>query len=229
MKKLVILAGVAAVAGIAGCVLRTEHKIDAYITLDIRHIENQADTVLDFVEGKRDALPGMEATSRAAFPSWLKEVWDGVNPIQVAHAAESWEETSPLIVQIASSMRARHERIEGLKRQGCLGENNRGYVELRECAAHADPEARNAAQQLLAEENRDRKALYGEVARLNRDQGLSVSTVESVYAGRRLQRGSAGEIFQLPPAGEYFEAFKASPACNRLGDECRPNAWVRLK
>ena len=31
----------AALLALAGCVIRTEHKIDAHITLDIRHVQEQ--------------------------------------------------------------------------------------------------------------------------------------------------------------------------------------------
>ena len=99
------------------------------------------------------------------------------------------------------------------------------------CAAEkiVDAEDRNETQRLIAAENKDRKALYGEIARLNKDQNVSVSEVEQIYAFERLKRAKTSEIFQLPSTGADFDAFKASPAGKSLGEECKPDAWVTIK
>ncbi len=91
-----------------------------------------------------------------------------------------------------------------------------------------DNEKRNEAQKLLAEENKDRKALYNEIARLNADTGVTVSAVEGIYALERLRRAKAGEVFQLPAAGADFDSVKASDLGARLGDKCVPGAWVTV-
>ena len=52
MKKIVTFGALLALGIALGCVIRTEHRIDAHITLDIRHID-QAENVLDYVEGRR--------------------------------------------------------------------------------------------------------------------------------------------------------------------------------
>lgn len=234
MKK-VLFAGALAMLMIAlGCVIRTESRIDAHITLDIRHISAQAESVLDFVEGKTDALPGIEPAAAApakANPgptSWAVRAIETLNPIQVAYADALKVTTSPLVVEIAGKMRQRNAEVAGLKQAGCLGESNRGYVELRDCDETKDAAKRNAAQKLLSEENKDRKALYNEIARLNGDQGVNVSTVESIYAMERLRRAAAGEVFQLPPAGTDFDAVKQSTAGQKLGAKCVAGAWVTM-
>ncbi len=126
-------------------------------------------------------------------------------------------------------MRERNPQIDAYRAKGCYGENNRGYLELRDCDAIGDADARNAAQKLMADENKDRKALYAEIAKLNQDQGVSVTTVESIFHNQRVKRGKAGEIFQLPSAGEFFDALKGSPQANGLGGDFQPGAWVTLK
>ncbi len=242
MKKLLFPGALAMMTVVLGCVIRTESKIDAHITLDIRHISAQAGNVLDFVEGKTDALPGVEPAAaapakdgkdkaKAANPgptSWAGRAIEMLNPIQAAYADALKVTTSPLVVEIAGKMRQRNPDIAGLKQSGCLGESNRGYVELRDCDETKDAVKRNAAQKQLSEENKDRKALYNEIARLNSDQGVSVSTVESIYAMERLRRAGAGEVFQLPPAGADFDAVKQSPAGQRLGGKCVAGAWVTM-
>ncbi|HQL95348.1 MAG TPA: DUF1318 domain-containing protein [Candidatus Hydrogenedentes bacterium] len=211
-----------------GCVIRTEHRIDAHITLDIRHIAAQAENVLDFVEGKTDTLPGLEAEPAAGPQSRARAVLEFFSPMGVAHADTLKVTTSPLVKEIAVRMRDRNPRVEAIKAPGCFGENNRGYLELRECDALGDNEKRNEAQKLLAEENKDRKALYNEIARLNADTGVTVSAVEGIYALERLRRAKTGEVFQLPAAGADFDSVKASDLGARLGDKCVPGAWVTV-
>ena len=204
-----------------GCVVRTEHTINAHITLDIRHIEQQADDLLNFIEGDTDTLPGEKT-------SMFQRAVDFLKPIQTAYAAEL-KSSSPATQELAKSMRERNAQIDAYRSKGCFGENNRGYLELRECDAVADGDARNEAQKLMADENKDRKALYAEIAKLNQDDGVSVGTVESIFHGQRFKRGKSGEAFQVPAAGEFFNALKDTPQAKSLGDAFQPGAWVILK
>ncbi len=227
MKKLVIVTAVLVVLGAVGCVIRTEHQINAHITLDIRHIEDQAESVLDFVEGKTDTLPGVEETPEPV--SRAKRLIDALNPIQTAWADTIKVTSSPLVVEIATKMRERNKDIETLKQQGCLGESNRGLVELRDCEATQDAARMNGAQKLVAEENKDRTALYNEIARLNKETPeINVAKVQSIYALERLRRGRSGEAFQLPAAGSDFDAVKSSSLGKKLGDKCKPGAWITI-
>jgi len=227
MKKYMIIFAAAAFAVALGCVIRTEHKIDAHITLDIRHVADQAENVLDFIEGKTDALPGVETTPEPE--SRLRTLLNAMNPIQPVYAGELTVTTSPLIQEIATKMRERNPQIEAVKKQGCLGETNRGYVELRECDAIKDAEQRNETQKLVADENKDRKALYAEMARLNKEiPDVNVAKVESIFAMQRLERAKSGDVFQLPPAGADFDAFKSSATGKKLGDKCVAGAWVTI-
>lgn len=227
MKKIFIAGAVFCMVVAVGCVIRTEHRIDAHITLDIRHIADQAESVLDFVEGKTDTLPGMEDAPEPV--SYLDTLWNTLSPIQVAYADTLKVTTSPLVVEIATKMRERNPAIVSLKRENCLGETNRGLVELRDCSPTQDAEKRNEAQKIVAEENKDRTALYNEIARLNRETPeVNVAKVQSIYAMERLRRAQPGEIFQLPPAGADFESIKASALGQKLGDQCKPGAWVTI-
>jgi uncharacterized protein YdbL (DUF1318 family) len=136
--------------------------------------------------------------------------------------------TSPPVAEIADRMRQRNPEIARLKQAGCLGESNRGYVELRDCDETANPEKRNAAQKLLSEENKDRKALYNETAGLSNNQGVRVSTMESIHAMERLRRAAPGDLFQLPPVGAGFDTVKQSTSGRRLGAKCVAGGWVTM-
>jgi len=218
----------AAIAFLAiGCVITTKHTIDAHITLDIRHIEKQADNVLDFIEGKTDTLPA--TPEGAAGPSSLLHgVLDAVSPIRMAYAAESkMKEDSAGIKEYAEKMRARQPDIAKWKEKGVICEDNRGYLSLREGSV-SDPKEKNEVQKLIAAENDDRKAMYRQIARESASAEVTLTSVENVYAQRRLERAKSGEIYQLPPEGPAFDKFKASETGKKLGDKCKPGAWVAI-
>lgn len=234
MKRVALAFGIALTVVVAGCVIRTEHRIDAHVTLDIRHIDRQAEAVLDYMEGKTDTAPDLTPapTSGAANQStpWLSIF----NPMQVAHAEENLKTESPRYKQIMQSIHNRAADLQRIKASGCVGETNRGYLELRDCAETADADRKNEIQQIMAEENADRKAFYGEIVRLNQADNakITVNYIERLYAFKRLERASKGEAFQLPPnspdaPAEYnFEAFQKTSLGQRLGDAAKPGVWV---
>jgi len=224
MKRVSITGLAAVVAIFAGCVVIPD-TFDANINVTIRHIEQQADQLLDFVSGKTDTLPPIGTPEEGNQKSMLERVF-GLMP--TAYAADL-NESSPRVQQLATSMKARFNDVEAAKKTGAAGENNRGFVEMVKPDAIADAEKRNAAQRVIAAENEDRKALYQEIARINSDQNLTVSAVERVYAQKRLERAKTGDVFQLPPAGADFDAFAGSAAGKKLGAEAQPGAWVTIK
>jgi len=225
----IVLAFLAVVAVVAlGCV-NIPKKLEAHIVIDIRHqITDQANSVLDYVEGKTDALE--DEAGESAPPgegASLRRLYEFVAPVRPVYAAEL-RTVSPEIETIAASLRERNDKVQELKERRVAGENNRGYLELRD-ADDLKPEERNEAQRTVAAERKDRKALYQEIARLNKDQDVTVSMVEQIYAFERLKRAEPGEIFELPAKGELFEKLRTMPLGKKLGDECQPGAWVTIK
>ncbi len=226
--KRILFAFVTATSLIAlGCVITTKHKIDAHIVLDIRHIQQQADGVLDYIDGKSDDLPVPAEKSSLERPGWMDRLQYAFLPVVPAYAAEL-NESTPRIKELADKMRERQPKLNELKKAGAIGEDNRGYVAMRESEG-LSAEKKNEAQQLMSAENDDRKALYREIARANAEANATLTVVERVYAQRRLMRAEAGEVVQLPAAGEDFDKFKASAAGKKLGDACKPGEWVTLK
>ncbi|MDX9976201.1 MAG: DUF1318 domain-containing protein, partial [FCB group bacterium] len=218
-KTLALLAAVSIVA--AGCVIRTHHTIEAHVTIDIRQVDEQAENIVDYVTGEKDTLPvAAEAKPEEKKTSLLRRIWNDLSPIQVAYAAEL-KESSPKIKELADQMRARFPEVQALKAKGFVGETNRGYLDLVD-GADLKGDDKNAAQRLIAAENADRKALYREVVELNKDQNVTLSVVERVFADKWLKQAKPGEKAQLPPAGEAFDAFKKSDLGKKLGDAAKP-------
>ncbi len=229
MKRLTAAMTAALVLVAMGCVIKTKHTIDATINVNIRHIDDQADDLLDFIEA--DAEESDEDKS-AVTPAPFS-VWDAVAPIRTAYAAETKLKTTatPKMKELAGKMRERNPKVAALKKKLCVGEDNRGYLALRDRADEAkdylkDPEKKNEAQKVLSAENEDRKALYNEIAAIN--EGVDLSDIEKVYARKRLERAKPGEIFQLPASGEAFDKLKKTELGKKLGDKCRPKGWITI-
>jgi uncharacterized protein YdbL (DUF1318 family) len=210
---------------LVGCVVIPD-TFDANINITIRHIEEQAEEVLDYVAGESEELPGISAAPKTDV-HWFKNALRFLSPIQTAHA-QTVKTTSPRVKQVADKMRQRNAEVTAIKKTGAVGENNRGLLELHKPDAISDAAEKNRIQRVMAAENEDRKALYKEIVNINTDQDLNVSTVEQIYAQKRLERAKTGDLFQLPPAGDNFNAFRGSPTGRKLGSKCKPNAWVTI-
>ena len=230
MKRLTAAITAALVLIAMGCVIKTKHTIDATINVNIRHIDDQADDLLDFIEADAEDSEEDKSNKSAVAPAAFS-VWDAVAPIRTAYAAETELKTAatPKMKELAEKMRERNPKIAALKKKNCLGEDNRGYLALRDDVEEAkdylkDPEKKNEAQKLLSAENEDRKALHNEIARIN--EGVDLIDIERVYARKRLERGEPGEIFQLPEEGEAFDKFKKTELGKKLDDKCKPKAWI---
>lgn len=218
MNKFFRVLTVAAFGLTVGCVV-IPNTFDANINVTIRHIEEQADGFLDYVEGTTDSLEGGDKTS------FLRKSWNFVSPIQTAYAAET-NQNSPRVKQIGAKMKERYSNVTAIKKSGAVGESNRGMLELVKPDAIGDAEKKNQIQRIIAAENGDRKALYNEIARLNKDQNLNVGQVEKIYAKQYIQRAKKGDLIQMPKAGPAFDAIKGSGLGKALGGKCTPGAWV---
>ena len=209
---------------IAGCLTNGHEAIDEG-AVDVQSIQQQAEQDLDYIKSGSGTLTAEGAESVPGKHPRPRRRWHALVSKRSAHAAER-EPSAEIVTKRKSLLRERNREIRALKDKGCLGENGRGYVELRPSEYLQDAEKKNAAQRLAAAENKDRKQLYKERAR---QTGATVSEIERIYASARLKRARPGELFELPPKGEHFEAFKASAAGRRLGETCVPGTWLRIR
>lgn len=87
--------------------------------------------------------------------------------VPAAHAAAAdINIDTPAISRIRSSLRARKSTLAVYYRSGAIGLTNNGLVKARDMAAVALRD-RNRLKKSIADENRDRDALYREIARAN--------------------------------------------------------------
>lgn len=73
---------------------------------------------------------------------------------------------TPKIKQIRGTLKARQGQLAAFYKSGAIGLGNNGLVKMHDAAKVALKD-RNTLKKLLADENRDRNALYAEIARAN--------------------------------------------------------------
>ncbi|MGD2184889.1 MAG: YdbL family protein [Desulfobacterales bacterium] len=86
---------------------------------------------------------------------------------------------------IKASMKKRLPVIEALKAKGILGENNRGYLEF--------VGSKKESADVVAAENKDRKAVYAAIAK---QQGTTVEVVGTHRARQIVLKADPGEWLQ---------------------------------
>ncbi len=100
-------------------------------------------------------------------------------------AAEQYaiKQMTPEVQAALDGRRSRYVQLTDLKREGLVGENNRGYVE-----AFSD---REDVQGIVADENHDRKIIYTTIAQQNGLTG-ALATIERVFAQEQRDRAQPG-------------------------------------
>ena len=113
-----------------------------------------------------------------------------------AAAQANLEIDTPAIATLKRSMQDRHSQLAPLYASGAVGLTRDGSIALRD--ANAVPLAQRAqVNGLIAAENRDRAALYREIALANKHPEWE-SEIRSTFAQRWIQRAQSGWYYQNP-------------------------------
>jgi len=191
MKKILFLCFVF-ILGCASVTVKTPKepiKIDITMRLDIyQHIQKDIDTIENMVSGEKNTPKKNDNETRIDY--FLKN----------AYAEE--EGLDPEIEKAVLRRKARIEELNKFKREGVIGENRLGFLEIRNYQ-RMDKDLEN----LVNEENKDRMVIYEAIAKKN---NVSIEEVQRLYA-QRLQKDSPSgtpiEVFN-ESAGNYEWKFK---------------------
>lgn len=110
--------------------------------------------------------------------------------ITPAHAEADLSRSSPAIQQITARMEARMRELAPYYSSGAVGMTRDGRIDVRDQKLVALPQ-RNAVKTLVADENRDRDALYAEMARAN-DHPEWESEIRATFARRWVDKARKG-------------------------------------
>jgi len=101
---------------------------------------------------------------------------------------------SPAINAIQARMKLRHNSLKGYYQSGAIGLTDKGLVTVRDAKAIA-LKSRNTVKSLVADENKDRNALYAEIARANGHPEWKAD-IQSTFSRRWVSNAAAGWWYQ---------------------------------
>ncbi len=102
--------------------------------------------------------------------------------------------SSPAINTLKASMTDRHRTLSPFYDSGAVGMDSNGLIDLRD-ARLIDLKQRNAVKKLVNDENRDRNALYAEIARANGHPEWEAE-IRNTFARRWVANAPAGWWYQ---------------------------------
>ncbi len=105
-------------------------------------------------------------------------------------AAADLEVNTPGVNAIKNSMQARHAQLAGYYDSGAVGITMDGMISVRD-AGSIPLAARQSVNALVAAENKDREALYAEIANANGHPEWAPE-IRSTFAQRWTQRAQSG-------------------------------------
>ncbi len=115
-------------------------------------------------------------------------------PAANAQGAPNLDVNTPEIRAVTGSMQGRFGQLKPYLDSGAVGLTADGHVDVRD--ANAIPLAERAkVKGLVAEENRDRDALYTEIAKANGHPEWK-SDIQTTFARRWIERASGGTYYQ---------------------------------
>ncbi|MGD8937188.1 MAG: YdbL family protein [Thiogranum sp.] len=164
--------------------------------------EQAADRIIRGVYGEETGKPDT-APAQKPGPDSLLDLPAARPPVLIgllewlvspAQAAADINIQSPAIQTIRASMEARFPQLKPYFASGSVGMTNNGLVEVRDLNAVALRE-RKSVKTLVADENRDRNALYVEIARANGHPEWEAD-IRKTFAARWIANAPAGWWYQ---------------------------------
>ncbi|HVF35522.1 MAG TPA: YdbL family protein [Candidatus Saccharimonadia bacterium] len=185
MRKIHWLVTATLVAAVSACV-----TINVYFPAAAA--EKAAAEFIDEVLGDAPTAPAQAPEQAPPRGDRLGAVF---SPIGVAHAQADIDIESPQVRAIQSRMAERFRTtLEPHFASGALGFTRDGRVEVRDAAA-VPLAARTAVRQAVAEDNRDRDAVYREIAVANGHPEWEAQ-IRETFAAQWIERAAPGWYYQ---------------------------------
>jgi len=208
------LRGVARVAKISLVSL----VIGACVTINVYFpaaaAEKAADQIIDTVTGVVPAgsikpAPAAPPTGQNAYgePGFvvaaIGKVLYAIVPAAQAQAAANLDISSAEIRAITASMQARFPQLQKFFNSGALGMTQNGLIEVRDAASVALPD-RGLLNRLVADDNKDRAALYTEIAKANGHPEWE-DDIRKTFARRWVERGAQTGWYYQNTSGAWVQ------------------------
>ncbi len=145
-------------------------------------------------ESSEPSEPASEEGTSTSSSSLLGLIFGGSPAYAQSVAAP--EVSNPAIRKIIDSRTARAAEVLRLKKLGVVGEDNQAHLAARDLAKLGNLKARAAAQKLIKAENRDREALFREIAKAKGVGEDQLGRIRETYAKAIRGQAKPGEWIQ---------------------------------
>jgi uncharacterized protein YdbL (DUF1318 family) len=194
--------------------------ISACVTINVYFpaaaAEKAADQIIDAVTGAIGSGAPRPATPPATPPTGqfrqnednilvvaLGKLLYAVVPAAQAQDAANLDISSPEIRAITASMNARFGQLRKFFDAGAIGLTQSGLIELRDVASVALAD-RAVVNRLVTEDNKDREALYTEIAKANGHPEWA-SDIRKTFARRWVERGASPGWYYQNASGAWVK------------------------
>jgi len=182
MQKIIKAAGLIAVFLIVSCV-----TVNIYFPA--AEVQKAADRIVDDVRTKgSDAVP---ETAPPAPSSRLDVMSSLLFGTRQAYAQMNIDVSTPAIRGIKESIKGRFPQLKPFYDRGAIGENNSGLLEAKDTTV-LNLQERGQISRLIDQENRDRSALYREIAAANKLGSESVPQIMKIFANSWRSKSQSG-------------------------------------
>ncbi|MBI5601726.1 MAG: YdbL family protein [Deltaproteobacteria bacterium] len=142
-----------------------------------KEVEKKAGDIVDEIRKKEPSPP----TAPSGPQSSLGRLYTLIIQDGTAYAQKEAEVSSPAIQGLKNQIRGRFSRLIPFFQKGAIGEAKNGLVEIRDTGKLSAQE-KNDLKPLVEVENRDRRALYQEVARSMNIPSDQIGKVQHIFA-----------------------------------------------
>jgi uncharacterized protein len=150
-------------------------------------VQKAADEIVGDVRSK-----GQQQEPKQSPSSWLQDQFRSISlGVKEAHADVNINVSTPAIRALKDSLKIRYGQLKPYYDKGTIGENNAGLLDIRDTSALGLPE-RGQASNLVQSENKDRLALYREIASANKMGTEAISDIQRIFANSWRDQSQAG-------------------------------------
>jgi uncharacterized protein YdbL (DUF1318 family) len=153
--------------------------MDVYKTMAIAAVQKAADEIVEDITKEPAAPPAPKPGPASGLKGYFE--YFSLGPKE-AHAQQvDIKVSTPAIRAIRDTMRGIFHQIKPYYERGAVGENNNGFVELRDTGS-LNLQERGTVTNLVQQQNNQRTALYKEIATANKMGPETVPQIQRIFA-----------------------------------------------
>ncbi|HUJ90486.1 MAG TPA: YdbL family protein [Syntrophorhabdales bacterium] len=174
------------------CLIMLAACVTVNIYFPAADVQKAADNIVGDVTGEGQQAP---APAKPDNSSWLLEPLRIASSIRLgptnAFAQVNVNVSTPAIRALKESMRNEFHQLEPYYEKTVVGENNNGFVEIRDTAG-LDLKEQAQVKQYVDQVNKDRTALYKEIQTANKYPAEVLPQIQRIFANSWREKSHSG-------------------------------------